>query len=56
MKNDHTFKYFSLSLVWLWLFLFALLPFCLMLISSFLSHSENNLISLPFTLQNYAIK
>lgn len=53
MKSDHQFKYFSLSTLWLWLFLFALLPFCLILFASFLSHNEDQLIALPFTLDNY---
>ena len=53
MKRDHGFKKFSLTIVWTWMFLFALLPFCLMLTASFLSHSETQLLQLPFTLQNY---
>lgn len=53
MNHDNGFKRFSLSIVWLWLFLFALLPFCLVIAASFLSHSESNLIQLPVTLANY---
>lgn len=53
MKNDETFKHFSLSIVWFWLMLFALLPFCLVAIASFLSHDENHLMYLPVTLVNY---
>lgn len=53
MKKNNTFRFFSLSLIWLWMFLFALLPFCLVLIASLLSHDEKNLVSLPFTLENY---
>lgn len=53
MKHDNGFKYASLSIVWCWLFLFALLPFCLTIVASFLSHSENQLIQLPLTLDNY---
>lgn len=54
MKHDESFKYFSLSLAWLWLLLFALLPFALVLISSFLSHDEDHLLKLPFTFMHYA--
>ncbi len=53
MRHDSGFKHISLTLVWLWLFIFALLPFCLVIAASFMGHSENNLIQLPFTLSNY---
>jgi spermidine/putrescine transport system permease protein len=53
MKHDDGFKQASLSIVWLWLFLFALLPFCLIIAASFLSHRESELITLPLTLENY---
>lgn len=53
MKNDKGFKYFSLSIIWTWLILFALLPFALVTLASFLSHDENHLITLPFTLAHY---
>lgn len=53
MKHDQSLKYFSLLVVWLWMFLFALLPFCLVMIASFLSHSESSLVELPATLTNY---
>lgn len=53
MTHDNTFKHFSLSIIWFWLIIFALLPFCLVGIASFLSHDENHLLSLPFTLSNY---
>lgn len=53
MKHDNHFKTTSLSIVWLWMFLFALLPFCLVLAASFLNRSENHLIELPATLANY---
>lgn len=53
MSNDNNFKNTSLVVIWLWLFLFALLPFGLVIASSFLSHSENSFIQLPFTLSNY---
>jgi spermidine/putrescine transport system permease protein len=53
MKTDHRFKNFSLSVVWVWMFLFALLPFCLVFAASFLSHNETNLLKLPLTWENY---
>lgn len=53
MKHDNHFKFFSLSIVWLWMFLFAMLPFCLIVAVSFMGHSENNLMELPLTLNNY---
>ncbi len=53
MKNDSTFKLFSLSIVWVWLLFFSLVPYGLVIIASLLSHSENNLIQLPFTIKNY---
>ncbi|MBX3709556.1 MAG: ABC transporter permease subunit [Gammaproteobacteria bacterium] len=53
MKHDNRFRNISLTITWIWLFLFALLPFCLAVAASFLSHSENNLIEMPVTLTNY---
>lgn len=53
MKHDNEFKYISLSIVWFWLFIFSLLPFCLVVAASFLGHSENSLIQAPATLANY---
>lgn len=53
MKIKVSFKEYSLTTVWLWLFVFALLPFCLVIMASFLSHNESRLISLPLTLNNY---
>ncbi len=53
MKPDNGFKHFSLSIVWFWLFLFAMLPFCLVIAASFMSHNESQLIALQPTLQNY---
>lgn len=54
MKHDHQFKYLSLSIVWVWLILFAVLPFGLIFMISFLSHSDTRLFTYPFTLSNYA--
>jgi spermidine/putrescine transport system permease protein len=53
MKDNQGFRLFSLTLVWFWLFLFALLPFCLVIGASFMGHSENHLIELPITFSNY---
>lgn len=53
MKPDSAFKQLSLGIIWTWLIVFALLPFCLVAIASFLSHDENHLLHLPLTLQNY---
>jgi len=53
MKNEHSFKYFSLSVIWVWLLIFALVPFGLVTIASFLSHSDNHLVELPFNFNNY---
>lgn len=53
MKSDSRFRLFSLTTVWAWMFIFALLPFLLVFAASFLSHSQSNLLQLPLTLQNY---
>jgi spermidine/putrescine transport system permease protein len=54
MKHDiEFFKYFSLSTIWLWLIFFALIPFCLVAVTSFLNHDETHLFQLPVTLTNY---
>jgi ABC-type spermidine/putrescine transport system permease subunit I len=54
MKNSHQqFKQLSLFIVWCWMFLFALLPFCLVVLASFMRHTDNQLIAFPATLENY---
>lgn len=53
MKYIDRFKIFSLSITWTWLIIFALVPFCLVLFTSLLSHDENHLISFPLTFANY---
>ncbi|EKD70869.1 MAG: Putrescine transport system permease protein PotH [uncultured bacterium] len=54
MKTEYNgFKYFSLSLVWSWLGLFALIPFCMVVAASFMSYNNQALVALPVTLQNY---
>jgi spermidine/putrescine transport system permease protein len=54
MKPDIKFKRFSLTIVWAWMFIFALLPFLLVLTASFLSHDGSSLLNLPLTLHNYS--
>lgn len=53
MMKDSRFKTISLVTIWLWLFIFAVLPLCLMLLASFLSHDEHTVAHLPLTIQNY---
>lgn len=53
MKPKLGFRNISLSIIWGWLFLFALLPFGLIVIASFMNHSERHLLELPLTLGNY---
>lgn len=53
MKTDRFFKAGTISLVWLWLFLFALLPTVLVLITSFLKNDPVHLFRWQFSLQNY---
>ncbi|MBB71880.1 MAG: spermidine/putrescine ABC transporter permease [Legionellales bacterium] len=54
MKPDTYFKRFSVTVVSLWLGLFALGAFLLVISVSFLSHSNDELITGPITLANYA--
>jgi len=51
--HDAGLKIFSLGVIWLWLIVFALLPFCLVTLASFVSHDNAHLLMLPATLQNY---
>ena len=53
MKHDSGFKFFSLSVIWVWLIVFAMLPYVLVTIASFMNHDESHLIQLPFTFANY---
>lgn len=53
MKINNSFKTFSLSVIWLWLFLFALLPFCLILAESFTHSSPTSIFQPVFTFENY---
>lgn len=53
MKVDRLFKSSTISLIWLWLSLFALLPTLLVLITSFLKNDPVHLFRWQFSLQNY---
>lgn len=53
MRNSSSFKTFSQVIIWCWLFLFAILPFCLIVAASFMGHSEEHLVQFPPTLENY---
>ena len=53
MKSKNSFRTFSLSVIWLWLFLFALLPFCLILTASFMEQNITDVFQFSFTLENY---
>lgn len=48
-------KSFSLTAIYIWLFLFSLLPLGLIIIASFLSKDSQHLLTTPFTLQNYTL-
>lgn len=51
--HDGILKFFSLSIIWLWLVIFALLPFCLVTLASFASHDDIHLLSFPVTFANF---
>lgn len=53
MKHTNRFKYFSSGLISGWLILFALLPFSLLLLASFLHYDPDKLFTYHFTLNNY---
>jgi spermidine/putrescine transport system permease protein len=53
MKPNFQFRNFSISVIWVWLFAFAFLPFCLVILASFMGHNENQLIQPTLTLDNY---
>lgn len=53
MKSDALLKNMSISIIWSWLLVFALLPFGLVTLASFASHNDTHLMSLPVTLMNY---
>ena len=53
MKVDRFFKGTTISIIWLWLSVFALLPTLLVLITSFLKNDPVHLFRWQFSLQNY---
>ncbi len=52
-KQSSSFKIFSLSTVWLWLCVFALIPIILTLTTSFLTPDSNSIVKLIPTISNY---
>lgn len=55
MKIDLQFRHVTLSIVWAWLFIFAMLPFCLVIITSFMSHGAEQTAQGLFTINNYTL-
>ena len=53
MKVNNRFRFFSISTVWLWLGLFALLPNLALLLVGFLDRGETDFFIPVFTLDNY---
>lgn len=53
MKHDSSFKFISLTTIWIWLSFFVLFAFCITIVASFLSQSQGHIFNLPFTLANY---
>lgn len=53
MQDNFLFRKISIITIFLWLFFFALLPFALVVVASFLSHGHEHLIQLPFTFEHY---
>lgn len=52
--NDRQFRFFTLSIAWAWLVIFALVPTLMVLITSFLEMNATQNITANFTLDNYA--
>lgn len=53
MRSNHVFKWSAISLIWVWLAVFALIPNLLVFLTSFLEQGDNELVRLQVTLQNY---
>lgn len=53
MKRKNYFKLFSVTIIWFWLALFALIPNLLVFITSLLEQGDSELIRLQVTLLNY---
>jgi spermidine/putrescine transport system permease protein len=53
MTTDTAFKRFSITTIWFWLALFALLPNLLVLMTSLLQQGDNELVRLQLTIDSY---
>ena len=53
MRTSSPFRLFSITSVTLWLGMFAFIPMLLVLFTSFLTHTDSQLITFHFTLGNY---
>ncbi len=53
MKSKFDFQNISISLIWIWLALFALVPFFLMFMTSLVQQGDNELVRLQLTFVNY---
>jgi len=53
MDKDKSFKLSLISIIYIWLLVFAILPLLFMLIFTFLQHNNTHLYLWRFTLNNY---
>ena len=53
MLNDRFFKHFSINAMLVWLVIFALIPFLLVLLGSFLTQGQTTFFAWHFTFNNY---
>ncbi len=53
MIKSNIFRIFSIGLIWVWLMLFALIPFSVVFMVSFLHPNSMTLVSLPITISSY---
>lgn len=53
MKTVNLFKKFSVSIVWFWFLLFAIIPIAITFVTSLLTPDINNFVLFKFTLSNY---
>ena len=47
------FRTWSINMLWIWLGVFGVLPFCLVVLCSFLTPGQHHLLAWSFTMQNY---
>lgn len=52
-ENMNYFKKTSIGIIWVWLFVFALIPILLVLFTSFLTPNSDHMVSFPATFSNY---